>query len=50
MSKRRERGDGRILQQIFRVSKAGVVPQPGVPTGEWIIDAVDGPLGQVEQA
>jgi integrase len=40
--RKRERGDGRIFQQVYRVSKAGEVPPPGVPTDEWIEDPVSG--------
>jgi integrase len=39
---KRDRGDGRIFQQVFRVSKPGEVPPPSVPTGEWIQDAPTG--------
>lgn len=43
MSKRtRERGDGRILQHVFRVSKAGAVPPPSTQTDEWLEDPVSG--------
>ena len=38
--RKRERGDGRIFQQVYRVSKAGAVLPPGAPTGEWIEDPV----------
>ena len=42
MKSRRERGDGRIFRQLYKVSKAGEVPPSGVPTGEWITDALTG--------